>query len=126
MCYMFYLGSDVPLPTSEWQKESPAFHLSSCGEEIKEVKRHFTKPEVYYAGSHEGCGCGFFFDKNDDPDLQFQLAETYEKGNEKEMAGKIYKKIIEMGDPFWTRLAQEKLRGIEIDDKLNPGKTLNG
>lgn len=68
MCYMLYLGSDVPLPTSEWEEDSPAFYLSCDEEEIKDAKPHFTKPEVYYAGSHEGCGCGFFFDKNDEPE----------------------------------------------------------
>jgi hypothetical protein len=79
MCYMFYLGSDVPLPTSEWQEESPAFYLSSGDEEIKEVKRHFTKPEVYYAGSHEGCGCGFFFDKNDNPE-DYEIRKSSVRG----------------------------------------------
>jgi hypothetical protein len=65
---MLYLGSDMPLPTSEWKKESPAFFLSETDGNIKKAKRHFTKPNVYYAGSYEGCGCGFFFSEFNDPE----------------------------------------------------------
>jgi hypothetical protein len=66
MCYMLYLGSDVPLPTSKWRKESPGFFLSDTEDEIQVARRHFSKHHVYYAGSHEGCGCGFFFGEFDD------------------------------------------------------------
>ena len=67
-----------------------------------------------------------FSDRKETPDLRFLLAETYEKGKNIVMAGKVYKEIIEMGDPFWARLAQEKLRGIRIDIKLKPKRRLNG
>lgn len=74
MCFMLYLASDVPLPTSEWKKEANGFFLSEAKQlgDIPTALRHFSKPHVYYAGSHEGCGCGFFFGKDDDP-------EEYEK-----------------------------------------------
>ena len=68
MCYMLYLGSQVPLPTSEWQKETPGFFLSESDGNIKEAKLHFTIPYVYYVGSHAGCGCGFFYEQDDDPE----------------------------------------------------------
>ncbi len=67
-----------------------------------------------------------FSDRKENPDLRFLLAETYEKGKNMEMAGKVYRQIIEMGDPFWARLAQEKLRGIQIETKLKPNRTLKG
>ncbi|MDY7109512.1 MAG: hypothetical protein SYC29_12830 [Planctomycetota bacterium] len=67
MCYILFLGSDVPLPTSAWRKEAPAFFLSDTDPGSK-VKRHFSTSHVYYAGSHEGCGCGFFYDQEDDPE----------------------------------------------------------
>jgi tetratricopeptide (TPR) repeat protein len=67
-----------------------------------------------------------FSEQKENPDLRFLLAETYEKGKNMEMAEKEYRQIIELGDPFWARLAQEKLRGIQIDTKLNPNRTLNG
>ena len=67
-----------------------------------------------------------FSDRKETPDLRFLLAETYEKGENIEMAGKVYKEIVELGDPFWARLAQERLRGIRIDTKLKPKRMLNG
>jgi len=67
-----------------------------------------------------------FSDQKENPDLRFLLAESYEKGKNLEMAGKVYQQIIEMGDPFWSRLAQEKLRGIQIDTILNPNRIHSG
>ncbi len=78
MCYMLYLGSDVPLPTSEWRKEAPGFYLSDSGRDgdVPKASRHFSKPHVYYAGSHEGCGCGFFFGEFDDPEEYGQSKDS--------------------------------------------------
>ena len=67
-----------------------------------------------------------FSDRKEIPDLRFLLAETYEKGKNIEMAGKVYKEILGLGDPFWARLARERLRGIRIDTKLKPKRMLNG
>jgi hypothetical protein len=72
---MLYLGSDVPLQTSEWKKKSPGFFLSGSDGDIKKAKRHFTTSYVYYAGSHEGCGCGFFYDQDDDPE-DYEIRKT--------------------------------------------------
>lgn len=68
MCYMLYLGSDAPLPTSEWKKDGPALFLSETDPAAKTARRHFSTSHVYYAGSNEGCGCGFFYDRDDDPE----------------------------------------------------------
>jgi tetratricopeptide (TPR) repeat protein len=67
----------------------------------------------------------FSVDK-ENPDLRFMLAEAYEKGKSMDRAGEVYQEIIDRGDPFWARLAQEKLRGIQIEDKLSPNDSLNG
>ena len=78
-----------------------------------------------------------FSEKKDDPDLRFLLGEAYEKGHEMQRAGKVYQEIIDLGDPFWMRLAQEKLRGIQIfhhrppmtiqiETQLNPKAMLSG
>lgn len=61
MCMMVYLASDHPLPESEWDKENPAFFVTSNDQCIDDVKQNFTKQYVYYAGSHENCGCGFAY-----------------------------------------------------------------
>ena len=60
MCMASYIASDHPLPTSEWDSNRPAFYATGLARNDEEiVRRQFSKPFVYYLGSHEGCGCGF-------------------------------------------------------------------
>ncbi len=79
MCMMVYIASDCPLPTSEWDKAQPRFHVIELNERDEPVRLQFSKPCVYYVGSHEGCGCGFQYGQyegiEDDP---AQLASAQE------------------------------------------------
>ena len=59
MCMMVYIASDYPLPTSAWDGARPGFHVAELSERDRPVRRRFSRPCVYYVGSHEGCGCGF-------------------------------------------------------------------
>jgi hypothetical protein len=59
MCMVAYIASDVPLRTWPFDKEKPGFHVTEVAAHNQIVKRHFSKPFVHYAGSFEGCGCGF-------------------------------------------------------------------
>ena len=59
MCMMVYIASDCLLPTSAWDETRPSFHVRELVERDEPVRRQFSKPHVYYVGSHEGCGCGF-------------------------------------------------------------------
>ena len=59
MCMMVYVASDYPLPTSAWDESSPGFHVANLSDHDEPVRQRFSKPCVYYVGSHEGCGCGF-------------------------------------------------------------------
>ena len=59
MCLAVYLGSSLELPESKWNEAAPAFYLEPAGSHEDEARRQFSLPYVYYAGSHEGCGCGF-------------------------------------------------------------------
>jgi hypothetical protein len=56
---MLYLASAVPLKTSEFSAESPGFYVGEISPEEKAVRVHFSKPFVYFLGSHTNCGCGF-------------------------------------------------------------------
>jgi hypothetical protein len=58
MCLAVYLGSDRPAPEVAWDKERPAFHLHETAASDP-VRGQFKGRYVYYAGSHQGCGCGF-------------------------------------------------------------------
>ena len=59
MCMVVYIASDYPLPTLAWDVTRPGFHVTELDERGEPVRRHFSKPCVYYLGSHEQCGCGF-------------------------------------------------------------------
>jgi hypothetical protein len=59
MCMVVYVASDYPLPMLAWDQTNPQFHVTELSERTEPVRRHFTKPCVYYVGSHEMCGCGF-------------------------------------------------------------------
>jgi hypothetical protein len=59
---MIYVASDNPLPMIEWQENITPFSVSELSEDEKSVIKQFTKPFVAYAGSYEGCSCGFWYD----------------------------------------------------------------
>ncbi len=62
MCYAIYIASNNECPVLEWDESNPGFYLEPLDERQKIASKQFTKPHIYYAGSHEGCGCGFFTD----------------------------------------------------------------
>src|SRR6266446_6699287 len=76
MCMLVYLASVRPLPLIPWDAAQPAFHVTELPEERDAVRGQFTLSYAYYAGSHEGCGCGFQYGEYelDDPDAD-ELAE---------------------------------------------------
>lgn len=59
MCLVVFIGSDYALPTIAWDERQPGFHVTELGERDEPVRKQFSKPCVYYLGSHEQCGCGF-------------------------------------------------------------------
>jgi hypothetical protein len=59
MCLMVYIASDQSLPLIAWDETAPAFYVTELHTTEQSVRHQFTKPFIYYAGSHEGCGCGF-------------------------------------------------------------------
>lgn len=77
MCLAVYLASDASLPTIKWDESAPGFYLKAVAAGASALRR-FRYQHVYYAGSHEGCGCGFSKDGRDDEELQLCQA-NYEK-----------------------------------------------
>ena len=78
---MMYLGSDIKRPTNTWNEADPQFYVeeknlqysSEKQDEIEQVKSNFSKENIYYVGSHEGCGCGFrqeWFWMQDEEDVE--------------------------------------------------------
>jgi hypothetical protein len=66
-----YIASDRPLPLRPWQAQP--FHTAELKPDQEAVRSHFSNPHVVYAGSYEGCGCGFNYGRehpetDDDPE----------------------------------------------------------
>ncbi len=76
MCYALYIAVDDPLQTSEWSKETLRAYLEEISIEEKDVKNKFTRKHVYYFGSWQSCGCGWFAEeeppKNDQEMVDLQ------------------------------------------------------
>ncbi len=52
-------------------------------------------------------------------DLYLMIGESYQKGNAPDMAEEAYRDIIAIGDPFWIKLAEEKIRCMKLEKKLD-------
>ncbi len=52
------------------------------------------------------------------PGLLFLLADTELKARKSEAAKDVFLEIIDSGDDFWGRMAQERLRTMELEAKL--------
>ncbi len=50
--------------------------------------------------------------------LSFMLGESYHKSNKPQKAVEVYKGVAASGDAFWGKLAEEKLKGIALSEKL--------
>jgi len=59
MCMAVYIAADEPLALVPWNEDQPALYVASLEPSDLPVLQQFTKTHVAYAGSHEGCGCGF-------------------------------------------------------------------
>lgn len=73
MCLAVYVASSIELPSIKWEKTAPAFYLKPARSRDT-VRRQFSLPNVYYAGSHEGCGCGFLKDGVPDEESEIYRA----------------------------------------------------
>ena len=59
MCMMIYIGAQQPLTLRPWAETAPGFHVAELSLAIDEVRTRLETSHLYYAGSYEGCGCGF-------------------------------------------------------------------
>ncbi|MCU7933193.1 MAG: hypothetical protein KZQ90_20560 [Candidatus Thiodiazotropha sp. (ex Codakia rugifera)] len=77
MCLAVYIASDHTLPLVEWNEKEPKFNVVPINKSEKIVKKQFNLPNIVYAGSHVGCGCGFFKDGEVGEELA-QVQATYD------------------------------------------------
>ncbi|MCL4264438.1 MAG: hypothetical protein KJ069_14535 [Anaerolineae bacterium] len=74
---MIYISADQPLDLISWNPKKPAFHVTEINKSEVSVRQQFHQTYVYYAGSHEGCGCGFQYGEYpefEDEDRQLKRA----------------------------------------------------
>jgi hypothetical protein len=90
MCLMVYLGSGNERSTAIWDANKPQFFVAKGNPQypdeklqttvIEQVRSKFSKGIIYYAGSREGCGCGFRRDGHwfeDDAELLTKTADNH-------------------------------------------------
>lgn len=94
MCYVVYLGTDQSLKTFKWEKEKPAFYVEEVVEKDRVlIKQYFSKSNIYYIGSHEGCGCGFAYD---DEDLDVNDADDLADNESRKESVRRFNSLLEM------------------------------
>ena len=82
MCLALFLGSNRALPVvplqrpdelsaerDAWKHLAQRFHTALLTDKERSVRSHFSKTYVLYAGSYEGCACGFNFQREYPPDV---------------------------------------------------------
>ena len=59
MCIVAHIAAPAPPPIVPWNEAEPGFYTEPVGDPYTPILPNFSHPHVVYAGSHEGCGCGF-------------------------------------------------------------------
>ena len=57
MCYEIYIASDQPLKTIDWDDNDRKLNVNKLETKDKIIQTIFSKPYIYYIGSHLKCGC---------------------------------------------------------------------
>ncbi len=59
MCLAVYIASDYELPEIGWDESDPKFFVEIIDSHEARIDKHLKLPNVAYARSNQGCGCGF-------------------------------------------------------------------
>jgi hypothetical protein len=73
MCFLLYVGTDTPLPRSDWNMTDPHVHVCDLKESELWTRSVFKKPEIQYIGSSTNCGCAFPFVMHQNGDWPYWL-----------------------------------------------------
>ena len=115
VCLVLYLGTNVPLETSEFDEKVPGFYVGELPHWAAAVQRHFNYPLVYYVGSDTGCGCGFDYD----PFWRTPIEES-EPGEEKprKKLSALLGRIVEAGGQAEVFMCWNGDEGDEVAERL--------
>ncbi|MEO6602419.1 MAG: hypothetical protein ABIQ16_21235 [Polyangiaceae bacterium] len=81
MCLMVYIAAHEALRKVDWVEAAPAFYVAELSPDERRVSCQFRTGNVVYAGSYEGCGCGFQYGE--------YPADSYEPGELRERRGSL-------------------------------------
>ena len=94
MCYAIYVASDSPLDLIPWDLEDRKLNVSKITARDEVIRSRFTKPHVYYVGSHLGCGCGFFYESSLGPEDDEKVVATEVKRSLEELKGYLRESLV--------------------------------
>jgi len=80
MCFVLYMASDRERAVIPWDEKNLNFHVTANDSDALKASQHFTKKNIYYLGSDNGCGCGFRRETDgyiDDPKELASKAENH-------------------------------------------------
>ena len=70
MCMTLFAAADAPLPERPEAMPPNPLSVRRINADEEPVRAQFTKPHVYFVGSHTGCSCGFQYGPNVDQDRE--------------------------------------------------------
>jgi hypothetical protein len=74
---MVYLAAEEPLRLIAWNEDAPTFYVSKLSSDEARVGCQFQAHNWCYAGSHEGCSCGFQYGEY--PQQQYEPGEIEQR-----------------------------------------------
>ena len=84
MCLALYIFTNDTIPKSQWDKERPGIFVRAVDDGDAREPREWphTQKHIYYIGSYQGCGCGWFVvSEEDEPaDAQAKARDRLELG----------------------------------------------
>ncbi|CAI3799814.1 hypothetical protein [Rheinheimera sp. MM224] len=128
MCLALYIASDLKIPITAYNDRIPRFHVTELEKNDFLVKKQFCLPNVSYAGSNEGCGCGFFKDGLEGEELELAQENYYSLAHcvsaLKFKGGKVALFACWEGDQGTMPKTREKLSVSELTSKAFEFKEL--
>jgi hypothetical protein len=122
MCYEIYIASDKPLKTIHWDEKNRKLNVNKIDPKDEIIRKVFSKPHIYYIGSHLKCGCGFFYESSltldcDEREVARQVNQSQEELKEyiRQSLGKS--KEIELYVSWEGEKEKGPLKTIRLTDK---------
>ena len=124
MCYAVYIGSNFQQKSGEWTENETVFYIQELHDEneINGLRPKFSKTFIYYAGSYQGCSCGFAFHPAEEADSRNeddQKEEIRQRASVEALIGFIKKLSSREMVEFYCCWEGDWEDPVESTDKIN-------